>query len=119
MGFKNLLLCLGFALALPVGQVMFKWAALHHAALQGPLLLRMVSNLPLWMAFAWYGSSSILWFFILTRVPLSLAYPVAILGAGLVPVLSWYFFREPLSWRLGAGYALMLAGMVIIQKPAG
>jgi len=113
---KDFALCAGFAVALPIGQVMFKWAALYAARLEGPLVLKMLQNWPLMIAFAWYGASALLWFYILTRVPLSAAYPVAILGSALVPVLAWAVFREPVSWSLAGGYALMLAGLFLTQR---
>ena len=40
MTWKDALLCAGFSLALPTGQVMFKWAAITNERLTGPLLLR-------------------------------------------------------------------------------
>lgn len=113
---RDFMLCAGFALALPIGQVMFKWAALHNARLEGPLVLKLLQNYPLMIAFAWYGASALLWFYILTRVPLSAAYPVAILGSALVPVLAWAIYREPVSWNLAGGYALMLAGLFLTQR---
>jgi hypothetical protein len=71
---KDMALCSVFAVALPVGQMMFKWAAIYNARLTGPLVLRVVTNLPLIGAFAWYGVTALFWFYVLTRVPLSTAY---------------------------------------------
>jgi len=107
-------LCAAFALCLPVGQVMFKWAALRHGALQGPLVLRLARNWRLAAAGAWYGATALFWFFILTRTPLTQAYPFSILGSALVPVAAWLAFKEPLSWRFAAGYALILTGFAVI-----
>jgi multidrug transporter EmrE-like cation transporter len=120
MPLKDLLLCASFAVALPAGQAMFKWAAITHARLHGDLASRLLHNFPLMGAFAWYGASSLLWFYILTRVPLSAAYPVAIMGSGLVPLVAWWLFKEPLSWRFLVGYGLMLLGFLVIarQTPA-
>lgn len=115
---KVLALCVGFAIAIPVGQMLFKWAAIHDARLDGPLVVRMIQNLPLMLAFAWYGASAVLWLVILTQAPLSLAYPLAILGSGLVPLFAWAVFREPVSWNLAAGYVLMLAGVFLTQRGA-
>jgi multidrug transporter EmrE-like cation transporter len=116
---KDLLLCAAFSLAVPTGQMLFKWAALQDARFQGgSLALRLVQNYPLLLAFVWYGAASILWVYILTRVPLTLAYPMAILGSGLVPLFAWALFREPVSWSLAIGYVLMLAGVVLTQRGA-
>lgn len=113
-----LLICSGFAIAVPVGQILFKWAALYSARLEGPLVLRLLMNYPLLLGFAWYGASSLLWLYILTRAPLSVAYPMAILGSGLVPLFAWAVFREPVSWNLALGYVLMLAGIFLTQRGA-
>jgi len=115
MTWRDVLLCLGFSVALPVGQVMFKFAAVQHEKLTGALPVRLVSNAPLIGALAWYGLTAIFWFYILTRIPLSRAYPFALVGTGFVPVLAWLIFKEPLGWRLAVGYALMLAGLVVMQ----
>lgn len=116
MTWKDALLCTGFSLALPIGQIMFKTAALYHARLEGPLLVRLITNGPLMGAFAWYGATSLLWFYILMRTPLSLAYAFSIIGSGLVPLVAWALFKEPLGWRFAAGYALMLSGFLLILQ---
>jgi multidrug transporter EmrE-like cation transporter len=111
---KDIALCAGFSIALPIGQTLFKFAALQNARLSGPLVLRLASNGPLIGAFAWYGLTALFWFYILTRVPLSLAYAFSIVGSGLVPLVAWLVFKEPLDWRFPAGYLLMLTGFAVI-----
>jgi multidrug transporter EmrE-like cation transporter len=113
---KDVALCAGFSLALPIGQTLFKFAAVNNARLQGPLLVKLVTNVPLIGAFAWYGMTALFWFYILTRVPLSLAYAFSIVGSGLVPLVAWLVFKEPLDWRFGVGYLLMLAGFAVIMQ---
>lgn len=103
-----------YAAMVPVGQLLFKAASLRHEALEGPLPWRLLQNLPLAAAFAWYGLSAVLWLSILERTPLSRAYPAAILGAALVPPLAWAAFGEPLSWTMAGGYLLMLAGLWLL-----
>lgn len=116
VSWKDALLCTGFAVALPIGQAIFKWAALYNDTLSGNIVVRLISNGPLIGAFAWYGLTALFWFYILTRVPLSTAYVFSILGSGLVPLIAWLVFKEPLSWRFAAGYALMLLGFVVIMQ---
>ncbi len=119
MTWKDILLCAGFSLALPVGQTLFKFAAVANSRMSGPLLMRLVTNLPLLGAFAWYGLTALFWFYILTRVPLSFAYAFSIVGSGLVPLVAWLVFKEPLDWRFGLGYLLMLAGFAVIMQGQG
>lgn len=113
---KEAVLCAGFSVALPIGQTLFKWAALYNEGRSGPIVLRLVTNWPLMGAFAWYGLTALFWFYILTRVPLSTAYVFSILGSGLVPLIAWLVFKEPLGWRFAAGYALMLTGFLVIMQ---
>jgi drug/metabolite transporter (DMT)-like permease len=115
---KDFALCSVFAVALPAGQMMFKWAAVYNSRLEGGFIVRMLQNYPLFMAFAWYAATAVLWFYVLTRVPLTNAYAFSIVGAALVPLMAWMLFREPLGWRMAAGYALMLAGFVVTQSRA-
>ena len=116
MNLKDALLCGGFALALPIGQTLFKFAAVNQARLQGPLIVKLLTNVPLIGAFAWYGLTALFWFYILTRVPLSFAYTFSIVGSGLVPLIAWLVFKEPLDWRFAGGYVLMLAGFALIMQ---
>lgn len=119
MTLKDALLCAGFSLALPAGQTLFKAAAIYHERLSGPLLLRLLMNWPLLGAFAWYGATALLWFYILTRTPLSIAYSFSLVGSGLVPLIAFLIFKEPFGWRFVAGYALMLAGLIVILQGSG
>jgi multidrug transporter EmrE-like cation transporter len=48
-------------------------------------------------------------------VPLSLAYAFSIVGSGLVPLVAWWVFKEPLDWRFPIGYLLMLTGFAVIM----
>ena len=116
---KDMALCSVFAVALPLGQMLFKWGAVYDAKLSGPFLARVLVNYPLLMAFAWYGLTALLWFFILTRVPLSTAYAFALVGMVVVPLLGWVVFKEPFAWTMAAGYALMIVGLGLVMVRPG
>jgi drug/metabolite transporter (DMT)-like permease len=116
MKLQDWLLCAGFAVALPSGQMLFKFAAIYHERHQEPMLLRLLQNYPLWGAFAWYGVTALFWFYILTRIPLSTAYTCSILGSALVPLMAWLVFKEPLGGRFVFGYALMMSGFLVIMR---
>lgn len=113
LGWKTTLLCAAFAIALPLGQILFKFAALHHARTEGALLMRLAANPALIGALAWYGGTALFWFYILTRTPLSTAYPFAVAGSALVPIFAWLIFKEPLGWQFVLGFAVMIAGFLI------
>lgn len=114
----DIALCLSFAVVLPAGQTLFKWAALYNERLSGPLPGRLLANYPLMGAFAWYALTALLWFYVLTRVPLSVAYAFSLVGACLVPLAAWLVFKEQASWTMAAGYVLMIIGLFLIVRPA-
>ena len=116
MTLKDAALCSVIAIALPAGQMLFKLAALQHAQLSGSLPLRMVHNVPLWAAFAWYGVTALYWIYVLTRVPLSSAYAFSMVGSGLVPLLAWSIFKEPISFQAWGGFAVILLGLTIVAR---
>ena len=66
-----------------------------------------------WLAFGWYGLSSCLWLYILIQTPLSRAYPFALLGAALVPLLAWLVLGEQLTARYWVGSFLVLIGLFV------
>ena len=121
MNLKDALLCAAVAVAMPAGQAMFKFAAVTDAragagAEASNFIVRVLTNWPLMAAFAWYGLTALLWFYVLTRVPLSQAYAFSLVGSALVPILAWAVFKEPVSWRIALGYALMFSGLFFVLQ---
>lgn len=110
----DILLCAVFAVTLPVGQLLFKWAAMGRDTGRPVVGLAMLTNPRLILAGAWYGFTALFWFFVLTKVAFNLAYPFAILGSALVPVLARLVFKEPLTRAMLAGYALVFAGLALV-----
>jgi drug/metabolite transporter (DMT)-like permease len=117
---KDVALCSFFAVALPLGQGLFKWGAIYDARLSGPFFWRILQNWPLLGAFSWYAVTALLWFYVLTRVPLSTAYAFSLVGSCLVPIIGWLVFKEQPSWSMAGGYLLMFAGLyLIVARPGG
>jgi len=115
---KDMALCSVFAVVLPLGQLLFKWGVVYNERLSGPFLVRAIQNYPLMGAFAWYGMTALFWFYVLTRVPLSLAYAFSLIGSCLVPLAGWLVFKEQATWTMAAGYLLMVAGLFLVVRPA-
>ena len=90
--------------------------ALDFAALNTlvPLFAKVVTNPNIWIGFIGFGGGSIFWLSVISRVPLSLAYPMLGLMYVIVVVESWVFLGEGLhplrvigSLVVGAGVALV------------
>jgi drug/metabolite transporter (DMT)-like permease len=105
-----------FTMMLAAGQVLFKRVGLSVRGL--PLaegLLALLSQPLLYAALTLYGASTLLWIWILSRVPLTRAYPWVALGAFIVPMLGWWLFGErptPIFWF---GVALIASGVLLTQ----
>jgi multidrug transporter EmrE-like cation transporter len=65
-----------------------------------------------------YGISAILWLLVLSRLPLSLAYPLVSLGFIAVVILSALILHEPVSAIRMAAVALIVCGVLILGLSA-
>ncbi len=105
-----------FSLTLAGGQLLFKRAAQAIAGVPVPgLPAALATDTAFWAALALYGGSTLLWVWILSRVPLSQAYPWAALGAVIVPLAATLLFGETVRPIFWFGAALIAAGIVLTQ----
>ena len=112
----NILSLAVFTTMLAVGQLLFKQVGL---SIRGqPLIdgLLMSTRQPsLYAALVLYGLSTALWIWILSRVPLAVAYPWVAVGVAIVPILGWWLFDERLNATFWMGVAFILLGIIITQ----
>lgn len=107
---------LAFTLLLAAGQLLFKKVGLDlRGGPPGAGVLRVLGSPSLYAAVVLYGFATILWIWILSRVPLSRAYPYVALGVVLVPLASLLMFGERVGPGFWFGAALIVAGIIITQ----
>ncbi len=107
---------LAFTFLLAAGQMLFKKAGLElRGNSLGAGVMRVLAEPALYAALALYGFATLLWIWILSRVPLSRAYPYVALGVVLVPFASTLLFGERVRPGFWFGVALIVAGIVITQ----
>jgi drug/metabolite transporter (DMT)-like permease len=72
-----------------------------------------------WLGLAVFGISAIVWLVVLSRVPLSLAYPFNALGYLVILTASIVLLHERANLFTWAGTTLVVAGLVIVvlSKP--
>ena len=105
-----------FTFTLAIGQVLFKKAGLAMRGVPARDGLLAVAREPaLYGALALYGGAVLLWIWILSRVPLSQAYPWVALGVAIVPFLGRCLYGERLAPVFWVGVALIMAGIIITQ----
>ncbi|MEW6308504.1 MAG: SMR family transporter [Bacillota bacterium] len=103
-----------------VGQFLLKLGAnqlQQNSAADAVAFVAALLKTPLvYVGLACFGTSFLLWVWVLTRMDLSQAYPLVGLGHVLVLALAFIVLREPLSLPRVVGSALVMAGILLIGR---
>ena len=103
------------AVALAAGQIFFKATAVRIRHLPFPDVLWGLACVPaFYAACLLYAAATVLWVVILTKVPLSAAYPFVALSFPLVVLISWLFLGESPTKGTWAGVLVVATGVGII-----
>lgn len=106
-----------FSIFMATGQIFFKMAAQNVPPMNN---LNAIFSLALnpWFigALGLYAVSTVLWVSVLQQINLSIAYPFVALGFIIIPLASYFWFKEPLSWQYGVGVVLLLVALKLITS---
>lgn len=83
-----------------------------------PSLWRTFTNLTVLAGFSLSFAASIFWISVLSRVPLSYAYPMLSLSYAVVVFLSWLIFKEDVSTLRIVGVAVVCLGVLLVSQSA-
>jgi drug/metabolite transporter (DMT)-like permease len=109
----TLLVCYAFGMS--VGQVLFKLAADRSKHHEGTAFLgALFADVYFLLAVIIYLGLTLLWVWVLTRVPLSRAYPFVVLAFVFTPALAAAFFGEQLGLWYFVGLTLVLSGLAVL-----
>jgi multidrug transporter EmrE-like cation transporter len=100
------------------GQVLLKYAMTKHGAINFTLqgLLELFTEPLLLFALVLYAAALLMWLHVLSKVPLSTAYPILAITYVIVPLLSLIFFGERIQQPQVIGICLVLVGVALIGK---
>ncbi|HEY1900513.1 MAG TPA: SMR family transporter [Steroidobacteraceae bacterium] len=79
-------------------------------------VLHLLAATPLWVGLACYGISVIVWLGALSRVPVSVAYPMLSIGYVVNAFAAAMLFGEALSLQKLAGIGLICAGVLTLAR---
>lgn len=79
-----------------------------------PTFLKMAQNYNLWLGGVGFIGGSIFWLSVISRVPLSLAYPMLGIGYVLIAVESWIFLGEGFHWLRVVGSIVVGIGVALV-----
>jgi drug/metabolite transporter (DMT)-like permease len=114
-----LLLLLPAMLLSTTGELLLKHGmnqvgAFHFDGTLLPTVSKIAMNPFIWLGFVGFGGGSVFWLSVISRVPLSLAYPMLSLSYVIIVIESWIFLGEGLhplrivgSLVVGLGVALV------------
>lgn len=116
----NVVILFVYSLGMSVGQMLFKLAAdqtkLEHSS---TFLQALLTSRYFYGAVLLYGVLSLVWVWILTRVPLSQAYPFIVLAFVFTPALGVLLFGESLNASYLVSLALILGGLGLLVAKGG
>lgn len=81
-----------------------------------PIGMKVATNLPIISGLSCYVLSVVLWLMVLSRVPVSIAYPLASLGYIINAFAAYYFLGEALTPGRMLGIVVILGGVYLIAQ---
>ncbi len=76
----------------------------------------LVVNVWLWRGLVCYGISVVVWILALSRVDVSIAYPMLSIGYVVNAVAAWHLFDEPLGVGRIVGIGIIILGVFVLAR---
>ena len=121
--FQSFMLILASILLSVVGQFLLKTGANQLGAIGasaagrlGATIFSVATNVPIIGGLACYGLGAVTWILVLTRVPLSWAYPILALNQVLILLVAWLFLGEQVNALRWAGVLLIITGVFLVSR---
>ena len=115
-----LLAILASALTGTASEIFLKMGAVDtelHPHLQPLLGVSGLESKWVWLAIGFTVLSFLAWVRAVRAIPLSIAFTLANVVHVFVPLASWFFLGEIISWRRWCGIALVISGLIVIARP--
>ena len=81
-----------------------------------PIGMRVATSPPILAGLACYGVSVIVWILALSRVPVSIAYPMLSIGYIVNAVAAWMLFGESLTAQKLVGIGFIVVGVFLVAR---
>ena len=103
-----------------IGQILLKHAMVKHGMIEfSPMgLFRLLIEPRLVLALSLYAAALLAWLHVLSKVPLSTAYPMLAITYAIVPLLALIFFNEKIYQTQVIGIFFILMGVALIGRTA-
>ena len=99
-----------------IGQILFKKGMTSIGTFEMSKILSILFTPTIFSGFIFYGISSIMWLYVLSKHQLSTVYPILSLGYILTTVAGYYLFNEKITGVNIAGIVLICLGIILITR---
>jgi multidrug transporter EmrE-like cation transporter len=82
-----------------------------------PVFTRLAIEPWLWVGLTCYGISVIVWILALSRVDVSIAYPMLSIGYIVNAVAAWSLFGEVMNTQRVLGIGIIIVGVIVLTRP--
>jgi multidrug transporter EmrE-like cation transporter len=89
-------------------------AALGAADVPLRIAMAIASSPPVLLGLTCFGLSAVVWLFVLSKIPLSTAYPFVALGIAITVAAGRMLFGEPITVTKFLGVILIIAGVTTV-----
>ena len=81
-----------------------------------PVGSALATNFPILVGLSFYLVSVVVWILALSRVEVSMAYPMLSIGYIVNAGLAWYLFQEAVGPQRLVGIAVIIVGVIIVAR---
>lgn len=113
---KTTLLCLFNTCLMATGQILFKMGSSGKQIESVLDIVKLFFSPIIFLALCIYAATTGLWLYILSKTPLSYAYPIQALAFPLVLTVSVLLFHEQVTLSKWIGIVIIVAGVTIATR---
>lgn len=112
----NFLLCFINTLLMTIGQTLFKLGSTGKSLNNIGDVIKLFFNPVVIVALCIYACTTGLWLYILSRIPISFAYPIQALAFPIILIISSILFKESITFSKWIGVIIICIGVYFITK---
>ncbi|WP_139996879.1 MULTISPECIES: EamA family transporter [Paenibacillus] len=101
-------------LLLVSGQLLWKTGMNKLDTSKGDSWMTLLWSPHIWSGLVLYGIATVLWLYVLKKLPLSLAYPLQSLAYVIALVAAVFIFHESVPFQRWVGVAIILVGVIVL-----
>lgn len=99
-----------------VGQILFKKGMMIAGGFELSRVFHILFSPAIFTGFVFYGTSSIIWLYVLSKFQLSSVYPILSVGYIITALAGYFLFSEKISLVNAAGILMICIGVILVTR---